>query len=132
MGQNFSETVSSWTPDTNNFSLASMSGLMGSGVSQEQQILNQVDELWEKCGLNQDQSLSMEASGPLVREIFRQQMKKSGLEVTAEASQEIMTQIFNQIDVDKSQTIERQELIDFLKTVEMDLSEVTIISDLHA
>ena len=43
-----------------------------------------------------------------------------------------MTQIFNQIDVDKSQTIERQELIDFLKTVEMDLSEVTIISDLHA
>ena len=105
---------------------------MGSGVSQEQQIMNQVDELWEKCGLNQDQSLSMEASGPLVREIFRQQMKKSGLEVTAEASQEIMTQIFNQIDVDKSQTIERQELIDFLKTVEMDLSEVTIISDLHA
>ena len=31
-----------------------MSGLMGSGVSQEQQIMNQVDELWEKCGLNKD------------------------------------------------------------------------------
>ena len=52
-----------------------------------------VDELWGKSGLGPDDSLSLERSNPLVREIFRQQMTKANLSV--EASDEILMQIFN-------------------------------------
>ena len=67
MGQNLTEQVGSWTEGT------SLEGYFGGGDgSQDQKIINQVDELWEKCNLNPDQSLSLESSGPLVKEIFRQ------------------------------------------------------------
>lgn len=42
-----------------------------------------------------------------------------------------MMDIFKQIDVDNSQTIERDELINFLKKIEVNIENVTIISDLH-
>ena len=49
MGQNLTDQVGSWTEGT------SLEGYFGGGDgSQDQQIINQVDELWEKCNLNPD------------------------------------------------------------------------------
>ena len=47
-------------------------------------------------------------------------MAKKGVEV--EASEEILKDIFNQIDEDKSKTIERVELVNFLLNCEFTLS----------
>lgn len=49
--------------------------------------------------------------------------------MSAEASDDILMQIFNQIDEDGSQSIERQELVNFLKHADFNLTTVAPIEN---
>ena len=51
-------------------------------------------------------------------------MEKKGIKV--EATEDILIQIFNQIDEDGNKQIERAELVGFLKNCDFNLSSVQI------
>ena len=53
-------------------------------------------------------------------------MTKAGL--TVEASDDVLTQIFNQIDEDGSESIERAELVNFLRHADFNLTAVAAVS----
>lgn len=86
------------------------------------ELWKKVDELWAAHELGPDQPLSLERADPLLKEIFRQQMAKANL--TTEASDDILMQIFAQIDEDGSRDIQRAELVNFLKHADVNLAGV--------
>ena len=73
------------------------------------ELWQKVDSLWIKHGLSRDEGLDMQKAIPLLKEINRQLNKQS------EPTEEQISQIFNQIDEDGNQSIERDELFNFLK-----------------
>ena len=76
---------------------------------QDFELWQKVDSLWSKHGLAPNDGLDMQKAIPLLKEINRQLNKHS------EPTEDQINQVFNQIDEDGNQSIERDELFNFLK-----------------
>ena len=73
------------------------------------ELWQKVDDLWSQSGLGPNQGLDMERAVPLVKEINCQLNKQF------EPTDDQINDLFNQIDEDGNQSIERVELFNFLK-----------------
>ena len=82
---------------------------MGSTKITDKEAWAHVDSLWKQKGLKNEESMSHEAARPFI-ESYIKSVKK-----VDKVDDGLIMQIFNDIDEDGNQSLDRKELFDFIK-----------------
>ena len=81
---------------------------MQSGIS-DADAWRQVNELWQKKGLKKTDALDMEEARPFITSYVQNALNQQHVD------EGTITQIFNEIDEDGNQSLDRQEMFNFIK-----------------
>ena len=92
-------------------------------LAPDYELRKQVTTLFAQKGLGEEDGMPMETAIPLLQDIIAQKTKGKAV---VQPTEEQLTRLFNEIDVDGNQTIEVEEMVTFLKRSDYNLE--TMIS----
>ena len=84
---------------------------IGLKIITDEEIMNQVNAIWEHNELKKEDSLTMDLAVPYIQEYCKKYLNID----FATADDETIQKIFDDIDTDRNGTIERDELFNHLK-----------------